>query len=305
MIIDIHTHLGDILYPEGGKLIYQTGVKKKLWLDMVSLSESGLHEDTPLLKGEWLYRLTYNKITKASRARNATATLENMQASMDRAGVTQTACMPIPPYLYFDDLARAKEQDSRIIPFTGIDYGAFDQMEPTLKDHVARGAMGLKLHPIIQNIPLNDDRTLQAVEAFAQFGLPILFHCGISSYYLGKEREEKENATYGSIQYAENLVAAFPQVKFIAGHAGLFQYQEVIDRLSSYQNVWVDISFQSPKHIQELIQAFGPDRVLFASDWPYGRRTTAVKAVKKACDGDTALEEALFFRNAQALLSLS
>ena len=28
MIIDIHSHLGDILYPNGGQLIFKQGVRK-------------------------------------------------------------------------------------------------------------------------------------------------------------------------------------------------------------------------------------------------------------------------------------
>ena len=32
MIIDAHTHLGNILYPGGGELIEKTGVKKKFVL---------------------------------------------------------------------------------------------------------------------------------------------------------------------------------------------------------------------------------------------------------------------------------
>jgi uncharacterized protein len=33
MIIDIHTHLGDILYPNGGDLIDKKGVRKKIFYE--------------------------------------------------------------------------------------------------------------------------------------------------------------------------------------------------------------------------------------------------------------------------------
>ncbi len=304
MIIDIHSHIGDILYPNGGDLIYRKSVKKRLFFDIISLSESGLHAGVPGISDEWLYRFTFNGITKASRARNATATLENNRTSMDRTGVTHTVCMPIPPHVVFDDLRRARKADPGIIPFTGIDFKNLQNLQDTLKIDVEKGAMGLKLHPIIQKVPLNDKRTFQVVEAFAVHHLPVLFHCGISSYYLDQERETREDASYGNIGSAEKLVAAFPDVPFIAGHAGLFQYQEVIDRLSGYDNVHVDISFQSPSHIECLLRAFGPERILFASDWPYGRRTTAVNAVKKACNGDMGLENRILYQNARELLPI-
>jgi len=90
MIIDIHSHLGDILKPNGGSLISQKGVKKKIMFDIISLSELTLHKPTPGINDEWLYNKTLNLTAKAGRARNATATLENMRKSMDESGIDKT-----------------------------------------------------------------------------------------------------------------------------------------------------------------------------------------------------------------------
>lgn len=305
MIIDIHTHLGDILNPNGGLLIDQKGVRKKIFYDVISHSELMLHSGFPKGTEEWFYRKLYSLVTRASRARNATATLENMTKSMDEAGVSFSACMPIPPYLTFDDLKKAQEKEPRVIPFTGVDYTKDDDMiASALDDDVARGASGLKLHPIIQQAPLNDRRTFAAVEAFSAHDLPILFHCGVSSYYLGPEKQSRQNETLGEIFYARDLVMAFPDVTFIAGHAGLFKYRDVIELLSGFKNVMVDTSVQSPAHVRELISAFGPERVMVASDWPYGNRIPAIKIAKKACNGDKGLEKRILFENAAAVLKL-
>jgi hypothetical protein len=304
MIIDIHTHLGDILYPNGGELIDKTGVRKKIFYDIISHSELMLHSGFPKAIEEWLYYKLYPLVTRASRARNATATLENMWQSMDDAGVTFSACMPIPPYLTFDDLKKAREKEPRVIPFTGIDFTKEYDVEAALNDDVKNGAKGLKLHPIIQRSPLNSKKTFEAVEAFSVHRLPILFHCGVSSYYLDPEKPDKENASFGEIFYARELVAAFPNAPFIAGHAGLFKYQDVIDLLSPFKNVMVDTSVQSPAHVRELIRAFGPERVMYASDWPYGNRIPAIKIIKKACKGDKALEHQIFYENAASLLRM-
>lgn len=304
MIIDIHTHLGDILYPNGGQLIDQKNVEKKIFFDIISLSEFMLHSGISDKIDQWLYMRTYPLVTRASRARNATATLENMRVSMNESGVVKSACMPIPPYVTFEDLRKAQQKDDRIIPFTGIDYTKTYDMEAALKKDVEQGAKGLKLHPIIQNIALDTEKTFQAIEAFAPFQLPVLFHCGISSYYLGDEQRKKENAGFGAILYARELVDAFPDVTFIAGHAGLFQYREVMDLLGGFKNVMVDTSVQSPGHVRKLINVFGPERVMYASDWPYGNRKSAIKIIKKACGGDKLLERRIFYENAASLLGL-
>ena len=303
-IIDIHTHLGDILYPNGGEQIERIGVKKKMLFDLISLSELMLHPDF----GGAIYESPiYPLITKASRARNLIATRENLRKSMEKYGIVKSACMPIEPYLTFDDLKIAAGLDDGIIPFTSVDFTTkFDigKISTKLKNDVKDGAKGLKLHPIIQSVSLADKRTFQVVEAFEPHGLPILFHCGISHYYPKKE-EDRQVPEFGNIHYAKELVAAFPKVNFIAGHAGLFEINDVMEMLSSMENVFVDVSIQSPKSIRKLIDLFGSERVLFASDWAWGSRGTPIRAVRKACKGDRGILRRIFFENSEHLLGIS
>jgi hypothetical protein len=306
-ILDVHGHLGDILYPNGGELIGRLGVEKERVFDPASLAESRLHRD-PLRLGGLVYRLLARQITRGERARNATATLENFGRSLDEARISHAVCLPIPPNLRFQDLAQAREKDARIVPFTGVDYtpsedGAFRDPSAELAADVAAGARGLKLHPIIQKIPLTSPETRAALEAFAPYALPVLFHCGISSYYLGAERV-KEEPRYGAIRDAAALVRGFPGVRFIAGHSGLLQVDQVMDLLAPFPNVFVDTSFQSPERVRQLIEAFGPERVLFASDWPYGNRPPALTIVREACRGDRGLERRILFENAAQLLGI-
>jgi uncharacterized protein len=301
MIIDAHSHLGDILYPGGGKLIYEKGAKKEVALDLISVAESGLYKTNPVT--EWLLNnLFENQITKACRARNSTATLENMRNSMDDTEVVKTVCLPIAPNLLFEDLRQAAEADPGIIPFTSVDFTIECDIEAALKQDIKNGAKGLKLHPIIQSEPLNSRKTFEAVEAFETYKLPVLFHSGVQSYYLGEEKASKQKPSYGELEYARVLVAAFPGVPFIAGHAGLFQYKDTMALLGSFKNVYVDTSFQSPERVAELISVFGPERVMFGSDWPWGSRNTAMAATKKACKGDKGLEKQIFSENAARLL---
>jgi predicted TIM-barrel fold metal-dependent hydrolase len=303
-IIDIHTHLGDILYPNGGELIEKRGVKKKIFIDLITASELMLHPD---FGGAVYESPLYPLITAASRARNLTATRENMRKDMDRYGVVKSACMPIPPYLTFDDLKAAAKKDDGIIPFTGVDFLAKfdkDKVRAKLKKDVGEGARGLKLHPILHKVPLTDEKTFETVEAFAPHGLPILFHLGISHYY-PKDGEDGQAPEYGEAHYARDLVKAFPKVSFIVGHAGLYEIDGVIDMMSSMKNAHVDVSFQSPKNIRRLIESLGPERVLLGSDWPWGARGTPIRAVRRACRGDKKILEMIFYKNAERLLKIS
>lgn len=301
-IIDAHGHLGDILNVGGGGLIDRVGVRREPVPDPITSAEQNLHRD-PLGLGKLAYPLMRKVITRAERARNATATLENFGRSLDAAVIQHAVCLPVPPHVSFSDLEAARSRDPRIVPFTGVDYSSDVNQGTAFAADVRAGARGLKLHPIIQKQPLTSPQTRAAVEAFAPHGLPVLFHCGVSSYYLGEERS-REEPRYGAVHYAVDLVAAFPDTRFIVGHAGLFEVGKVMKRLGGFSNVWVDTSFQSVARVLRLIEVFGPERVLFASDWPYGNRPPALEIVRQACRGDRGLERRILFENAAELLRI-
>ena len=301
MIIDIHTHLGDILNLGGGDLIDKKGVTKEKIFDIINISEAGQMRTYGL--DAVFYRALDHWITKAERARNATASLENEIKSMDDAGVDYTVCMPIAPYVTFDDLYAAYQKNKRVLPFTSVDFNSAEDASKKLASDVKRGAFGLKLHPIIQSISLNDRRVMEALQAFEPLKKPVLTHAGVSNYYLGKERA-RNIPQNGQIRYIEGMVKTFPNIRFIIGHSGLFQCGEVMKRLRGCRNVWVDTSFQSPEKIRKLVKIFGEDRVMYASDWPYGNRVPAIKTVRTACKKDKKLEERLLYANARDILGL-
>ena len=141
------------------------------------------------------------------------------------------------------------------------------------------------------------------MEAFAPHGLPVMLHTGVTSYCL-KQEKAGENPHNGEISYVRELVRSFPGVKFIAGHAGLDEVHDVMEMLGGFHNVWVDISFQSPQNIRDLVSVFGPDRILYGSDWPWGNRITTLKTVVSACRGDKGLEARILSENAIELMNL-
>lgn len=301
MIIDVHGHLGDILYPDGRELIYKKEVvMDRIW-DPQGTNESQLNRSFGM--GKLIYKLTNYWATKGQRARNFTATLENYRRSLDENNINYAVCLPIAPCLTFEDLAEVREQEPRIIPFTSIDFTWEHDVTEKLRQDVEKGAKGLKLHPIIQNVPLTDPRTIKALQAFEKLGKPVLIHTGPSSYYLGQEKD-RNTPVFGKVEYVEEVVRNFPAIRFIIGHSGLFWVNEVCRRMAKLPNVWMETSFQSPEMVRKLIALFGPEKVMYASDWPFGSRAPHIKIAKIACRGDQQLEEMIFYQNAQELLGI-
>ncbi len=300
-IIDAHSHVGDILYPDGGRIIEHKGIRKKLIFDPISIWQMSLNRNYGM--GTLPYRLFLRWIIRAEQERNFTATRENARKSMNATGITSSVCLPLPPHVSFSDVKQASEKDPGLIPFTGVDFTHMEQLEIQFAEEIKQGAKGLKLHPIIQKVPFTDERMLRAVRSFMRFDLPILFHAGISNYYTGKEK--KHNIPeYGTIKEARALVSAYPGAKFIVGHAGMYDVKEVIRLLGGYNHIWVDTSLQSPESIRDLIDVFGEDKVLFGSDWPFGSRQAGLKAVKVACSCNPKLERKILYENAAQLLKL-
>jgi predicted TIM-barrel fold metal-dependent hydrolase len=300
-IIDAHAHIGDIMHPGGGTLIWKTGVHKRFIWDPISIWSAMGFRNFGL--GNLHYRLLLKQIIVAEQVRNDTGTLENMRRTMDGLGITHSACMPIFPYVVFADLAEAAKKDPGIIPFTCVDVAAGKNFERQLAADKRAGAKGLKLHAILQNVPLVDERTHMAADAAGKTGLPVLFHCGISHYYK-KGEAYRDTPEYGAVDDARNLVRAHPDVEFVAGHAGMFEMEEVIEKLAPFENVSVDTSVQSTANIRRLLHAFGAGRVLFASDWPFGDPRASLVCAQAACKGDLTLINNILYGNAARLYGI-
>lgn len=299
MIVDIHCHLGNILYPAGGHAVmarlpmarpFDPDGLRRLFL----YGFHGLDSIYSLPPVEWL-------MTRAERRRNFTATLENLSRRLDRYGVAYAAAMPVAPNTAFDDVLPAAKADPRVLPFGSFDFTAPQLAGQGLRQ-LAQGARGFKLHPILQRVEADGPLVMEALSPLPD-GTVILVHAGRANYYPACESalQTPEN---GGIPAIERLCRAFPQLRFIAAHGGLRQFREVLERLAPLPNTTVDTSFVSPEGIRTLIGAFGAHRVLFASDWPYGFYRTGLNAVKAACRGDGKLLSQVLGENAAELLGL-
>lgn len=247
--------------------------------------------------------VTHRLNIRAGQNRNGSCTLENMQAAMKKNGVSKSIVLPVFPHTTTDEVLKAQQVDDRVVPFTGPDFSpnAADHTA-RFRDEVAAGVRGLKLHPILTRVGLDSPENFAVVEAFAPHNLPVLFHSGYSFYYATEETRKNERPEHGEIPPIVPLLEAFPNVTFILGHAGLGQVEELIELCAKFPNAIVEPSFQPPHRIRQLLHAFGPERVIFGSDWPWGSMESAIRCMELACGNDEGLKRQIFYENAQALI---
>ena len=128
-------------------------------------------------------------------------------------------------------------------------------------DHLIElGLKGVKLHPDIQGIAIDDRRCMKIYEQL-EGKLPLLLHTGDKRYQ------------YSNPENLIPVLKTFENLTVIGAHFGGYSvWESASEKLFGYDNLYVDCSsslaFMSPKMAKELIDGFRAEHVLFATDYP-------------------------------------
>jgi hypothetical protein len=138
-------------------------------------------------------------------------------------------------------------------------------------DRLRRGGIrGIKVHSYFQNCHPDEERMFRIYEALGE-DMMVYFHSGA----LGKAY-----TTSDVVPSAPNTIArvleAFPRLKVVAAHfGGLYMLEEARKHLLG-KNLYLDtcwtpdINLLDKKVIADIIKEHGSDKVLFATDYPFG-----------------------------------
>ena len=195
-------------------------------------------------------------------------TRQRLLALLDAAGARRACVFPLhdperqPAYRVPNDrvLADARESDGRLVPFCRLDpaEGPLAESERCL----AAGARGIKLHPRAQDFVF-DGKDMDGVFALAASSrVPILIHAG-----------------RGLPPLAEGLVELalrHPETMLILAHGAICDQGILTSRLADHPGVLYDISCFFPLDVIELFARVPAERIVFASDPPYGMPATTL-----------------------------
>jgi predicted TIM-barrel fold metal-dependent hydrolase len=294
-IIDMHTHAQDILFlpGEGTHLRPSLGILIRLF----ELQKFRWITPEPLVGEGMLYRLLRRWTARDTQARNAMAGFESLKREMEQNSITHSVVLPIEPYSSTTELISYANRDKSLIPFASVDPNDPNRVEK-LRKYAESGCRGLKLHPIIQDFHPSGPECMETVEEFSQYDLPVFFHSGQTAYYL----PESESESYGLPENYVKTIEAFPKVRFVMGHMGMFQSSKVIEITQEHENVYFDTSFQPIGMVKRAIEKVGEESLMFGSDWPFGRQKFELAVIMKLTDGNQSLREKLFWKNAESLI---
>jgi predicted TIM-barrel fold metal-dependent hydrolase len=305
-IIDIHSHLGDILY--GKDIILKKGAAvppsraEEIYCANFKLALSRFINTNSRLFELLLNEKTAQAAVKAHIPRNNACTLENIGKTMDANGVSAMCVLPVHPYVTFEDVLKASNKDNRIIPFTSIDYSLGKDAGKKLLEDAANGARGLKLHPVIQKRSLLDDETLEALKHWEKTGRPVQPHLG-EYYYYPLEDADRQIPEYGRYDEFKELLLRFPDIPFIASHSAGYDWKRLIRDGMKNDNLYLELSFSSRVQLKTYIKKWPADRILYGSDWPWGNPDITLKVIELSVK-DPGVKEKILFKNAERLLKL-
>ncbi len=195
-------------------------------------------------------------------------TLEQLLDQLDDADARRACVFPLhdpqrrPAYSLPNDrvLGWAAESEGRLAPFCRLDpaEGPIVEGERCL----AAGARGIKLHPRAQDFVF-DGPEMRAIFGLAEDArVPILIHAGRGLPPLADGLAD--------------LAMSHPNVVLILAHGAICDQGILTSRLADHPGVLYDISCFFPLDVIELFARAPAERIVFASDPPYGLPATTL-----------------------------
>ena len=209
--------------------------------------------------------------------------LPQLLSLLDSAGARRACVFPLhdperrPAYSVPNDrvLAWALQSEGRLIPFCRLDPAE----DPLTEGErcLAAGARGVKLHPRAQDFGF-DGPEMEGIFALAEAArVPILIHAG-----------------RGLPPLADGLVdlaLRHPDVVLILAHGAICDQGIITSRLADHPGVLYDISCFFALDVIELLARAPIERIVFASDPPYGLPATSLYMALRVA-AYTGLDEA-------------
>jgi len=189
-------------------------------------------------------------------------TLGQLLEQLDQAGARRACVFPLhdperrPSYSLPNDrvLGWAGESGGRLTPFCRLDPAEAPVAEA--ERCVAAGARGIKLHPRAQTFDFDGPEMREIFRFAEEASIPILIHAGRGMPPIADG--------------LSNVALSHPGAVLILAHGAICDQGILTTRLADHPGVLYDTSCFFPTDVIELYARVPAERIVFASDPPYG-----------------------------------
>ena len=135
-----------------------------------------------------------------------------------------------------------------------------------LSRQLGMGAAGLKIHPVHGGFSPADPMLYPAYSACEQEGVPVVVHCGTSSF----PGSDNSMADPGRLS---PVLRDFPGLTLVLAHGGRGWWYEAAASLALlHSTVWIELSGLPPAKVPDYYARFNLGRLagkfIFGTDWP-------------------------------------
>ena len=197
---------------------------------------------------------------------------------------------------FMADIVRENASDR----FTPIGFAGIHQDFPDIPTEVERikklGLKGIKIHPDIQGVNIDDKRLMELYEAI-EGKMPLYLH-------MGDNREEYQ---FSATERLVKIKKRFPNLEVVAAHLGGYTAWKKIGLLTDFDKIWFDSSSAlwviDSVYAKSVIEALGYERVMFGTDYPVAYANEELERFMKV-ELDEKVRADILYNNAARFLNL-
>ncbi len=155
---------------------------------------------------------------------------------------------------------------SRSHGFLTVGFAGMHQDYPDFEKEINRavsiGLKGVKIHPDIQAVDIDDPRLLKLYEII-EGRIPLYLH-------MGDDRPQYRFSEAGKLV---RVMEMFPKLEVVAAHLGGYKaWDTAVPLLAGRKNLWFDTSSalwaMTTERAEQIIHTLGTENVMFGTDYP-------------------------------------
>lgn len=185
-------------------------------------------------------------------------------------------------------MMKSRDNGFKTVGFAGM-YQDYPDFEGEIDRAISLGLTGVKIHPDIQGVDIDDKKLLPLYEIMEAKGMKLYLHMG----------DDRPQYRFSTADKLVNVMNNFPRLSVVAAHLGGYKaYDYAVPMLAGRDNLMYDTSSSlwviSAEKAEKIIRTLGVENVMFGTDYPVKNITDEIPLFMKINLTDAEREDILW-----------